>query len=70
MHAHHIVYRSHGGDDADWNLVTLCDRCHDAIHQRWMVVLDKRTGSTEGINANTGVRFMFLAGWRPSRKVR
>lgn len=69
LHAHHILYRSHGGDDADWNLITLCDTCHRAVHDRWMILVDKVTGEHDGINANTGVRFIFLQGWRPSRKI-
>lgn len=29
---HHIVYKSQGGDDIIDNLVTLCWRCHRAVH--------------------------------------
>ena len=32
LHVHHIIFRSHGGPDEDWNLITLCKRCHDAAH--------------------------------------
>jgi len=32
LHAHHIVYRSHGGPDDRWNLVTVCLRHHAMIH--------------------------------------
>lgn len=40
LHVHHIVFRSHGGDDADWNLITICSRCHTLVHQP-----DPRTGT-------------------------
>lgn len=29
---HHIVYRSRGGTDDPENLITLCTRCHTAVH--------------------------------------
>ena len=32
LHVHHIIYRSHGGPDEPWNLITLCKRCHDTAH--------------------------------------
>src|SRR3970282_666873 len=32
LHAHHIVFRSRGGPDADWNLVTACETHHRMIH--------------------------------------
>jgi 5-methylcytosine-specific restriction endonuclease McrA len=31
-HAHHVTFRSHGGDDAAYNLMWLCRVCHDAAH--------------------------------------
>jgi len=32
LEVHHIHYRSRGGDDSECNLVTLCCRCHAAVH--------------------------------------
>jgi len=32
LHQHHIEYRSHGGSDELDNLVTLCWKCHRAVH--------------------------------------
>ena len=29
---HHIQFRSHGGPDATWNLLSLCNACHDLVH--------------------------------------
>jgi hypothetical protein len=34
LEAHHIVYRQHGGKDTLANLLTLCERCHDRVHDR------------------------------------
>jgi ATP-dependent DNA helicase RecQ len=32
LHVHHLQLRSRGGEDADSNLITLCNRCHAAAH--------------------------------------
>ncbi len=40
-HMHHIVYRSHGGPDEEWNCVFLCFRCHRRIHRGRMEVKGK-----------------------------
>jgi 5-methylcytosine-specific restriction endonuclease McrA len=32
LEVHHIRRRSHSGDDSESNLITLCSRCHRAIH--------------------------------------
>ncbi len=32
LHVHHIVFKSHGGTDSPDNLITLCDTCHDKLH--------------------------------------
>lgn len=32
VHHHHIVYRSKGGDHDTANVVSLCVKCHHAIH--------------------------------------
>lgn len=33
LHVHHIVFRSDGGTDSPDNLITLCERCHEALHR-------------------------------------
>lgn len=38
LHSHHIVFRSQGGDDSLENLVTVCARCHDLIHNHKVLV--------------------------------
>lgn len=56
LHCHHIVFRSHGGDDASYNLITVCMRCHDLIHTRHLVVLPLKDGAM--IDADKGVKWM------------
>lgn len=45
---HHIVYRSHGGPDEPWNLISLCRTHHDWVHRinfpKWYLHLMARTG--------------------------
>jgi len=33
LHCHHIVFRSNKGTDTPENLITLCNTCHDALHE-------------------------------------
>ncbi len=33
LHAHHVWFRSKGGPDASWNLTSVCDEHHRAIHR-------------------------------------
>jgi hypothetical protein len=33
LHAHHIWFRSTGGPDFDWNLTSVCEEHHQAIHR-------------------------------------
>jgi len=30
---HHIIYRSRGGPDDEWNLAPLCRECHETVHR-------------------------------------
>jgi 5-methylcytosine-specific restriction endonuclease McrA len=32
LEVHHQEFRSHSGDDAEQNLITLCKSCHAAVH--------------------------------------
>ena len=34
LEVHHVMFRSHGGDDSDENLTTLCVACHVLAHHR------------------------------------
>lgn len=43
LHAHHIIYRRHGGRTALSTLITLCDDCHALVHDRRIhITLDHR----------------------------
>ena len=33
LQIHHQKFRSHGGDDSEQNLITLCANCHSRVHQ-------------------------------------
>ena len=34
LQVHHKEFRSHSGNDAESNLITLCASCHRRIHER------------------------------------
>jgi len=33
LEVHHLIFRSHGGQDLEENLITLCCGCHSKLHQ-------------------------------------
>jgi hypothetical protein len=39
LSAHHVIFRSEGGDDASWNLITLCAFHHEKIHRYELYIL-------------------------------
>jgi len=41
LHAHHIRYKSQGGTDAIQNGITLCERCHEELHDGLWVLKSK-----------------------------
>jgi hypothetical protein len=43
LHAHHVWWRSAGGPDEAYNLLTLCERCHVLVHERKVVILPGRS---------------------------
>jgi RNA-directed DNA polymerase len=45
-HVHHLLWRSHGGDDTVDNLVLLHANCHRQVHSQGLVV--NKTASREG----------------------
>ena len=64
LHVHHIKFRSDNGPDEDWNLVTLCDGCHDGVHKD---IQDGVAGLVIVEPANAEARLIFKRGdgWRP-----
>lgn len=58
MTPHHLVWRSAGGHDTLDNLLTLCMRCHDAVHDG---LLEVQWGPLGG---DGPVTFIRKAGYR------
>jgi len=58
LHVHHLQYRSQQGPDASWNLITLCNGCHDAVHSM-------KLGIGSLANADKDVTFHRAEGWKP-----
>lgn len=61
LHPHHVIYRSHGGSDNMNNLLTLCWKCHRAIHDGFL-------GLTvlEVLLFDLRIRFKRMRGWKPN----
>jgi 5-methylcytosine-specific restriction endonuclease McrA len=57
LHCHHVVYRSHQGEDTAENLVTLCECCHSAVHRSDLEIV--------GQDCSGELRFIRRNGWRP-----
>jgi 5-methylcytosine-specific restriction endonuclease McrA len=73
LHVHHIVFRSNGGPDESWNLLTVCLACHDGLHFRGkpgqgVVVMPFKEG--DAINADGKLKFLYFNGWSPSNKLK
>ena len=41
LEVHHIIFRSMGGTDDEKNLITLCEKCHKAVHNGILVLTKK-----------------------------
>lgn len=55
---HHIVFRSHGGDEATGNLVSLCETCHlELVHRGRLVVSGDATQGLDWGADGWAVRF-------------
>lgn len=66
---HHIIFRSAGGPDTSWNLLTLCNACHNGIHvdvQDGVFGLTILPNEDGHVNADMEVHFLRAPwGWRP-----
>lgn len=41
LEVHHIIFKSMGGTDDEKNLITLCEKCHKAIHDGILILTKK-----------------------------
>ena len=41
LEVHHIIFRSKGGTDDERNLITLCEKCHKAVHDGIFILTKK-----------------------------
>ena len=41
LEVHHVIFRSKGGTDDEKNLITLCEKCHKAIHNGAFILIKK-----------------------------
>lgn len=41
LEVHHIIWRSHGGSDDEYNLIALCEDCHSKVHDGKLTI-DKK----------------------------
>jgi 5-methylcytosine-specific restriction endonuclease McrA len=63
LHVHHIWFRSQGGPDELWNLITLCNTCHNGVH---VDIKDGQFGLTIRVYAATvEVEMIRAPWWRP-----
>ncbi len=57
---HHVVFRSHGGEDKPNNLLTLCRKCHDDVHAGRLKI------ETMVVHpSDREVKFWRQEGWKP-----
>lgn len=60
LHPHHVVFRSQLGGDKLNNLLTLCFICHNAVHNKNLII--EVIGTLED---NLEVEFIRKNGWKP-----
>jgi hypothetical protein len=53
LHVHHIHFRSNGGSDTPSNLITLCDTCHENLHNGKFELKGKKSKTKDA--TETGV---------------
>lgn len=59
LHIHHVIYRSEGGDDESWNLITICNECHDRVHD-YSLYICVADGNFVGQGGGADGRVLFM----------
>lgn len=65
LHVHHIVFRSQQGPDEAWNLITICNGCHDGVHKDVKDGVYGLTITVTFVHDTTVVTMIRRPGWKP-----
>jgi hypothetical protein len=60
LHVHHIVFKSQGGSDAPSNLITLCKKHHDALHNEKLTLKTIKHNSLKSATTMNVIRARLL----------
>jgi 5-methylcytosine-specific restriction endonuclease McrA len=63
LHVHHKVFRSQGGGDEPSNLVTLCETCHDDLHDGKFALQAKRSKTKHATEVGIVKGAVMRSGW-------
>ena len=58
LHCHHIIFRSDGGLDESWNLLTICALHHDEIHA-YRLFIECAPGNFVGAGGGADGKLLF-----------
>lgn len=61
LSCHHIIYRSSGGVDESWNLITLCELCHSKVHD-YKLFISVAPSNFVGVGGGADGKVVFTAG--------
>lgn len=60
LHPHHVIYAGKGGPDTLDNLLTMCWKCHRAVHDGFLKI-----EVVQKLAADLIVKFWRQRGWKP-----
>ncbi len=58
LHVHHIIFRSQGGTDESWNLITICNECHNKVHAYKLFICVTK-GNFVGVGGGADAEIIF-----------
>jgi len=64
LHVHHIQFRSQGGSDAPNNLVTLCETCHNDLHNGLFTFQSKKSKTKHATEIGIIKSGLLKSGWQ------